>query len=51
MINTFPYIQADANDKHVSTKLMAKQGMHDFVHPTKQTMTCRILELARGRKT
>ena len=51
MINTFPCIQSDANDKQVGSELGGKQEMHDFVHPTKQTMTCRILAPARGKKT
>ena len=51
MINTFPCIQSDANDKQVGSELGGKQEMHDFVHPTKQTMTCRILAPVRGKKT
>ena len=50
MINVFPRIQAYANDKHVSTKLIAKQSMHNLVHPAKQARTCRSLEFFRGKK-
>ena len=35
MTDTFPCIQADANGKHVSSKLMVKQQMHDFLHHIK----------------